>query len=465
MIPGDEPKFSRADRVAEAIKREVSFILQNKIKEIDGGFITVSRVGMSKDLRIANISVSVFGNDKEQKKAIEKLNAGETKYYIRGLIGKKIVLKYLPDIKFFLDESLDYSEHMTKVIKDIKNTNLSKINAGFSLKEADAEVFKNIKEKILSFDRILLTSHAKIDGDAFGSVMAMNNYLMENGKKTTVAFDGGCPNYLQWLPDSGLIEENKFILTGKKFDGIICIDSNFDKRSGFPYETMKDAVEKENIIIIDHHQETERSEVPLKIVRAEASSSGELIFNFFKACNIELNNKTALYIYVAIITDTWMFSQDNTTSSVLAASAELLKFESVKPYNITSKIFENKSINQLKLLGKMIDTIDFDEKYKIATAYISNEMYKETVTADADTEGFVNTVRSVRNSRIAVLLKENEPGKIKVNLRSKDDYNLLPIAIKFGGGGHKKACGYESRKSIEETKIELLNELRSRLDA
>jgi len=462
---GDEQKFSRADRVAGAIKREVSNILQNKIKETESGFITVSRVGMSKDLRIANIHVSIFGNPQEQKKAIDRLNANETKYYIRGLIGKKIVLKYLPDIKFFLDESLDYTEHMTKVIKEIKNADRLKINTGFNFTEDEAEICRKINEKILSSEKILLTSHAKIDGDAFGSVMAMNNYLTEIGKKTIVAFDGGCPNYLQWLPDSGLIEENKIVLTDKKFDLIICIDSNYDKRSGFPYEMLKDGIDNENIIIIDHHQETEKSEVPLKLVRSEASSSGELMYNFFRACNIELNNKTALYLYIAIVTDTWLFSQENTSASVMAVAAELLKFESVKPYSITSKIFENKSINQIKLLGKMIETIELDEKYKISSAYISSAMFKETATSDSDTEGFVNTVRSVRNSRIAILIKEFSPGKIKVNMRSKDEYNLLPVAMKFGGGGHKKACGFESFKTIEVTKNDLLQELRSRIDA
>lgn len=205
------------------------------------------------------------------------------------------------------------------------------------------------------------------------------------------------------------------------------------------------------MIVIDHHPESVE-DTDLKIVKREAAAAAEIVFQFFKVNDIELNNKTALYLYVGLLTDTWMFSQENTVSSTLSAAAELLKFESVKPYNLTMRLFENKTLEQTKLMGRLIETIEVDEKYKIGIGHITLEMFAETGTTDEDTEGFVNVIRSIKKINIAVLLKQQKDGKFKVNLRSKDSFDLLPVVKKLGGGGHSKAAGFTSDKPLAETK-------------
>lgn len=453
--------FSRADRVAEQIKREVSGIILNKMKNPDIGFITVTKIKLSKDLKIANIYVSVFGKPKQQNKTIEILS--DSVDYIRLLLSKKIVLKYMPALKFFLDETLDYAENINNMLNKIKNEELAKSNMDLIITEDDKKKFKAINEKIIKSEKILLTTHSKADGDAAGSVLSIQNYLLSLNKKAVSIIEGGCPQYLGWLPDGGLIEDNKNIIIDKQFDLLICLDSNFDKRVGYPFELFENYISENKLAIIDHHKDTV-SDTELKIVKPEASSTGELLFQFFKTNDIPINDKIAIYLYTAIITDTWMFSQENTLSSTLSAASELLKFNSVKPYFITSKLFENKSLAQTKLLGKLIETIEFDEKNKISFGYISKKMFDETGTTDNDAEGFVNTLRSIRGCRVSVLLKEIKEGVIKANLRSKDNFDLLPTVRKFGGGGHSKAAGFTTEKNMDIIKEELMKELSQNLN-
>ncbi|HON55819.1 MAG TPA: 30S ribosome-binding factor RbfA [bacterium] len=457
-----EKKFARSDRVAELLKRAISEIIQNKLKDSRVGFTTVSAVKVSNDLRIANVYVSVFGKNYEKKQTLEALE--DSKQFIRTLIGKNVILKYLPDLHFFIDDSLDYSEKMTNIISGIKqqsSENLKK-KIGLELTDDDIQKLKNINNRLMNAERILLTTHLRADGDAFGSLMSIYNYLDGLNKKVKVVIDHGCPQYLAWLPDSGLIEDNKNLLIDKNFDLYVCIDSDFEKRVGYPYEIFKDKVNDNNLIVIDHHPET-IANTNLKILKTEAAAAAEIIYYFFKVNDIPLNDKIALYLYVGLLTDTWMFSQENTTSTTLYIASELLKFETVQPYQLTMRLFENKTLGQTKLLGKLIETIEVDEKYKIGIGHISLEMFKETNTTEEDTEGFVNIIRALKGVNIAVLLKQQKDGKFKVNLRSKDKFNLLPFVKKMGGGGHIKAAGFTSELPLIETKKIILEELRKML--
>ncbi|HPP87837.1 MAG TPA: 30S ribosome-binding factor RbfA, partial [bacterium] len=258
---------------------------------------------VSNDLRIANVYVSVFGKNYEKKQTLEALE--DSKQFIRTLIGKNVILKYLPDLHFFIDDSLDYSEKMTNIISGIKqqsSENLKK-KIGLELTDDDIQKLKNINNRLMNAERILLTTHLRADGDAFGSLMSIYNYLDGLNKKVKVVIDHGCPQYLAWLPDSGLIEDNKNLLIDKNFDLYVCIDSDFEKRVGYPYEIFKDKVNDNNLIVIDHHPKT-IANTNLKILKTETAAAAEIIYYFFKVNDIPLNDKIALYLYVGLLTDT-----------------------------------------------------------------------------------------------------------------------------------------------------------------
>jgi ribosome-binding factor A len=97
--------FKRADRVSEAIKREVSVMLTQEIKDPGIHFVTISEVRTADDLRHAKVYVSVLGNEQDRTESMKGLE--RAKGYIRRELGRRLQLRYTPDIHFYLDTTLD----------------------------------------------------------------------------------------------------------------------------------------------------------------------------------------------------------------------------------------------------------------------------------------------------------------------------------------------------------------------
>jgi ribosome-binding factor A len=110
--------FKRSDRVAEAIKREVSLMIYQEVKDPRVHFVTVTDVKITDDLRYAKIFVSVLGDEATRKESLEGLvNA---KGFLRSELGRKIGLRYTPDIQFVLDQSLDHAIKIRTLLNSIK---------------------------------------------------------------------------------------------------------------------------------------------------------------------------------------------------------------------------------------------------------------------------------------------------------------------------------------------------------
>lgn len=116
----------RPGRVQEAIRQEVSNIIHSQMRDPRLGFLTITGVELTKDLRYARIYFSVLGEDKEKKLALRGLNAA--KGYIKGLLGDRIKLRYMPDIEFKIDETLERTQHIYDLFEKIKKE--SKDDAG-----------------------------------------------------------------------------------------------------------------------------------------------------------------------------------------------------------------------------------------------------------------------------------------------------------------------------------------------
>ena len=108
----------RIEKLQELIKQEVSKMLLYDIKDPRIGFVTVTEVEMTGDLREATIYVSIMGNDEQIKNSMDGLKSALG--FVRREIGKRIRLRFTPEISFAPDKSLDYSEHIQKILLQIE---------------------------------------------------------------------------------------------------------------------------------------------------------------------------------------------------------------------------------------------------------------------------------------------------------------------------------------------------------
>lgn len=107
----------RVRKVQEFIKQEVSSMLLHDLKNPRIGFVTVTGVEVTGDLREAKIFVSLFGKDEEKTASLEALNRG--KGFIRRELGQRLKIYYTPEISFEEDTSLDYGMHIDGLLKKI----------------------------------------------------------------------------------------------------------------------------------------------------------------------------------------------------------------------------------------------------------------------------------------------------------------------------------------------------------
>jgi ribosome-binding factor A len=115
----------RSERVQEAIRQEISKIVHFEMKDPRLGFITITRVELTKDLRYARVYFSVLGSEKERALTLKGLNSARG--YIKGLIADRIKLRFTPEISFRIDESLGHVRHIEDILDKLKKEKKDKI--------------------------------------------------------------------------------------------------------------------------------------------------------------------------------------------------------------------------------------------------------------------------------------------------------------------------------------------------
>jgi ribosome-binding factor A len=118
----------RSDKVADLIQKEISEMLLRTVKDPRIGFVTITRVIMSEDCRLAKVYFSVAGTEEEKERSLEGLDSA--KGYVRKELGRRVRLRYTPEIIFKFDSSVEYAIHIGEVIRDLRKGEESDGNEG-----------------------------------------------------------------------------------------------------------------------------------------------------------------------------------------------------------------------------------------------------------------------------------------------------------------------------------------------
>jgi ribosome-binding factor A len=111
-------KGKRADKVGDQIRVEISDILLKDLKDPRIGFVTITKVTLSDDLRQAKVYYSVFGGEQAKEDSLQGLESATG--YIKRELGRRMRLKYMPEITFLFDDSLEYGAHIEELLQRVK---------------------------------------------------------------------------------------------------------------------------------------------------------------------------------------------------------------------------------------------------------------------------------------------------------------------------------------------------------
>lgn len=310
-----------------------------------------------------------------------------------------------------------------------------------------------VEEKIFSLinqsHNILVLSHRKPDGDTLGSAGAWLVYLKEKNKQATGFCVDQIPSNLKFLLPQLPYRHDKENLSLSDYDLVITVDCASESQTGI--ETLiKEKLPRTIIVNIDHHY-TNTNYGEVNLIRSEASSTAEIVYQLFKSNNVTISKDMTNCLLTGILTDTTYFSNAATTIESIRAASNLLN-QGANIKQITNQVWRNKDINSLKLWGKIFDRLIFNQEYQIAIAIITQEDIAIANLPDDALEGISNFLTSIYEAKIILVLTQAGDNLIKGSLRTTDDkVDVAKLAGQFGGGGHRKAAGFSLEGTIQQT--------------
>ena len=312
--------------------------------------------------------------------------------------------------------------------------------------------------------KVTLYPHVNMDGDTLGSCIALAYALQAMGKNITIVLAEEIPENLAFL-DSEMefcmkAEDNKELCMNS--DAAIIIDSGELNRLPGREEYFLSGTVK---ICVDHHGTAEPF-CDYNYIDPDAAATGQIIWNLIKELGVQLSDiekiKIAEAIFTAITTDTGNFQYSNTQKETHEIMVELYDW-GLNASRVSVEIYQSNRVERLRITAEVLSKMELICNGKVAIAYCSQDMLLKTGGRMEETEWIVGELRGIRGVEVAVFLKEDKPNQIKASLRSKNYYNVAELAKEFGGGGHIRASGYTSHKSlyesIQEIKKRMQNEL------
>ena len=304
----------------------------------------------------------------------------------------------------------------------------------------------------------VVTSHVNPDGDNIGSTLSIYYFLKKINKNVYYVMNDEMPLNMRFLiEDIDIIDSNKFKELNIDNYTLITLDCG-DKNRICVDEDIKNNCIK--LINIDHHSSNDFYG-DLNYVVAEESSTCELVYNLIIRSE-EINNckyideNIATALYTGLMTDTGKLTYSNTNASSFDMAKELL-LRGAHTQKVVQNVFGSNTFNFYKLLGESLNTLEIINT-KVAIMMVTQEMLKKYNVDFKDIDGIVPYARDIENVEIGILLKEKSNNEIKVSLRSKNYANVSSIAKIFGGGGHIRAAGCTINDSIENAKIQIIEE-------
>jgi phosphoesterase RecJ-like protein len=306
--------------------------------------------------------------------------------------------------------------------------------------------------EVRSSEKLIVVTHENPDGDALGSLVAMQEILIKLGKDSVAFIDSGdlpLPNEYRFMSLAGLVSAPPADLPQRT---IVFLDCGNLERN--PAEALQRP--GMHILNIDHHHDNTRFGT-VNLVVADASCTAEIVWDLMHGLEVEPTPTIAQALYVGLITDTGRFMYENTTARAHLMAADLIE-AGVSVHDIYRRVYEGVPYGKLALLARGLSKIErYDGGRLTVTALEAND-FVESEALESYSEGVIDHLRAVKGTAVAALVRDrigNGDGNgrqlRKVSLRASDErVDVSAIAHVQGGGGHRQAAGFTTAMDWDE---------------
>lgn len=279
-----------------------------------------------------------------------------------------------------------------------------------------------------SFDRVLVLTHVRPDGDTVGCAAALCAALRALGK-TAYA-----------LPNPGLTRSTGPYLTpyeapdGFVPDKVVSVDI---ATLGLLPDNAKPYAQRIDLAI-DHHPSFEHF-ARANIVRPRAAACGELIYDILAALG-PIGAELALPLYVAVATDTGCFQYTNTTADTHAVAAALMR-TGIDFHAVNKVFFRTKSRKRLALESDLLQKMEFYDRNRVVVLSAPLSLMERVNATESDAEDLSALGGGIEGVDCAITMRELRPDVWKMSVRTGARVNATQVCRMLGGGGHAAAAG------------------------
>lgn len=289
-------------------------------------------------------------------------------------------------------------------------------------------MFEQVFQAVQAFNSIIIHRHGRPDGDAMGSQIGLKALIQENFPEKTVYIVGDEPRFFGFMEGAQMDS-----IPDEAYEGALAMILDCGSAKMVSDERYSLAAQR---VRIDHHIFCEQF-AEIEVVDTSFESCCGMIAAFAVESGLKINSLAAKSLYTGMVTDSGRFRYDGTTARTFALASKLMEvgfdtnelFRDLYADDLASKVLKSKFVLKIQISDG-----------GVAYIYTTREEFQE-LQADlfAVSRGMVNTMADIKGVDIWVNFTETENGVI-CELRS-NKYNINPIAVKYGGGGHAKASG------------------------
>lgn len=305
-------------------------------------------------------------------------------------------------------------------------------------------MFEAVLQTISKYQTIILHRHYRPDGDAMGSQIGLKEIIRENFPEKQVYMVGDAPGFFSFMEGAKMDAIPDVVYSGALAVILDCGSKNMvsDDRYSLAETTVR----------LDHHIFCEKF-AEVEVVDTSFESCCGLVTAFAQESGLRLNPRAAKALYTGMVTDSGRFRYDATTARTFRLASFLLE----QPFD-TNALFCDLYADDFaskKLKAEFVLKVRFTQK-RVAYIYTTlEELHALKLDTFTVSRGMVNTMADIKGTDIWVNFTETDKG-ILCELRSSK-YNINPIAVKYGGGGHAKASG--ATVADRETAMAMLRDL------
>lgn len=310
---------------------------------------------------------------------------------------------------------------------------------------------EQVLDSINKRKEFLLTSHARPDGDAIGSLLALSGILHKMGKTAEIVMSDSVPVIYKPLPASDTIIHAAQV--NGRYEAAILLECDSVQR------TRVQGLDKHFLINIDHHV-TAKPFADVNWIDPGACATAEMVYRLGKAAGVRITPDIATCLYTAVLTDTGSFCYSPTNAHTFDLARQLVE-HGADPAHIAQNVYFSNPTSKMRLLGAALSTLH--REGPITWMTVTREDMDRCGALEEDCEGLVNYALGIAGVEVAMFFREISNHRVRVSMRSKGAVDVSGIAEAFGGGGHQCASGFSVEGPLDAAIDRVLEALRKNL--